>query len=118
MTRDEAPKPAKEAYAVLKEILASHELQARCTEGVKVLVWEIRVNETTGVFGPMLVDKELDSATFCCISDIPIQHLAYHSNRYGKFAIGFRREVILTEGFNPVFYTLKDTPIIQSVSRS
>jgi hypothetical protein len=116
--RDEGPKPAEEAYKSLGEILASHELQARCIEGVKALIWEMRVNERTGVFEPMLVHKELDSAMFCCISDIPIQHLAYHSNQYGKFAIGFRREVILTQGFNPVFYTLKDTPIIQSVSRA
>ncbi|MGY5796681.1 abortive infection system antitoxin AbiGi family protein [Rheinheimera faecalis] len=39
-----------------------------------------------------------------CLADIPIQHLPYHAKRYGKFGIGFRRELILNADFNPVMY--------------
>lgn len=44
----------------------------------------------------------------CCLADIPLQHLDYHSDRYGKFAIGFYREKIIGQ-FHPVFYTLNNS---------
>ncbi|MDA0737995.1 MAG: abortive infection system antitoxin AbiGi family protein [Nitrospirae bacterium] len=43
---------------------------------------------------------------FCCVAEIPIQHLSYHSERYGKFAIGFEREYLLGQKFRPVSYFL------------
>jgi hypothetical protein len=57
----------------------------------------------------------LESARVCCISDIPIAHLAYHAQRYGKFAIGFHRDSVIRSGFNPVFYTLENTKIVKSL---
>lgn len=49
----------------------------------------------------------IESNPVCCVSDIPINHLQYHANRYGKFAIGFSRDILIDHKFNPVFYTLK-----------
>ncbi|RJQ52682.1 MAG: hypothetical protein C4526_07815, partial [Nitrospiraceae bacterium] len=50
--------------------------------------------------------------------DIPIAHLSYHAYRYGKIAIGFYRRDVLKHGFNPVFYTLENTSVIQSIYSS
>ena len=60
----------------------------------------------------------MTSAPACCLSDIPIAHLAYHAYRYGKFAVGFHRDSAIKGGFNPVFYTLESTRIIKSVYRA
>src|SRR5258707_480647 len=38
--------------------------------------------------------------------------------RYGKFAIGFYRDLVVKSGFNPVFYTLESARIIKSVYRA
>ena len=55
------------------------------------------------------------SKPVCCVADIPLQHLAYHSNRYGKIAIGFHRDSIVKAGFNPVLYTLEDTSLLNAI---
>ena len=44
---------------------------------------------------PMLFAKT------CCLADIPIIHLGYHANRYGKIAIGYHRDAVLNVGFQP-----------------
>jgi hypothetical protein len=49
------------------------------------------------------------------ISDTPRQHLGYHTQRYGQFAIGFYREAAIRHGFNPVLYTLPDTDVLGSL---
>lgn len=61
------------------------------------------------------VTVDVESAPVCCLADIPAPNLAYHAYRYGKFAIGFHRESVIKHGFNPVFYTLKDTDIVRSI---
>jgi hypothetical protein len=38
-------------------------------------------------------------------------HLKYYSKRYGELAIGFQRESIVKNGFNPVLYTLNDSNV-------
>lgn len=52
----------------------------------------------------------------CCLADIPIQHLSYHQQRYGKYAIGFHRNSVLNAGFNPVSYIWHDAKIGQSLN--
>lgn len=54
----------------------------------------------------------IESCPVCCLADIPIQHLVYHSQRYGKFAIGFYRDAAIKAGFNPVLYTLSNEKIL------
>ena len=51
----------------------------------------------------------------CCLADIPIMHLGYHANRYGKIAIGYHRESVLQAGFSPVFYQLHNSIALQSL---
>lgn len=64
------------------------------------------------------VDLVVRTAPVCCVADIPLALLDGHSNRYGKFAIGFRRDALIEAGFNPVFYTLEDRTIIRSFNSS
>ena len=45
--------------------------------------------------------------SFCCVAEIPIQHLTFHTKRYGKLAIGFERKYLLSKKFRPVSYFLK-----------
>jgi len=59
----------------------------------------------------------IESSPICSLADIPAQHLNYHANRYGKFAIGFYRDSIIKNNFNPVFYTLEDAKIINKIFR-
>ena len=59
--------------------------------------------------------KVLTSDPVCCLADIPIVHLGYHAERYGKIAIGFHRKSAILHGFNPVFYQLHDSPVLLSI---
>ena len=61
------------------------------------------------------VPVDIESSSICCLSDIPAAHLRYHAYRYGKFSIGFHRNAVINAGFNPLFYTLQDTPIVRSI---
>jgi len=48
----------------------------------------------------------------CCVAEIPIQHLNFHAEKYGKFALGFFREGLLKKKFRPVFYCLKEEDFV------
>lgn len=61
------------------------------------------------------VEKIIQSSPVCCLADIPIQHLDFHSKRYGKFAIGFHRDSAIGNNFNPVFYSLHNSPVINTI---
>jgi hypothetical protein len=111
------PKADSSAYQAVLSILSSRQLRVGAyKEVVKVLVPKVRkYNFTTKVVDETQnVMRELSSAAVCCVADIPVAHLPYHSQRYGRFALGFHRDSVLKGGFNPVFYTLHDTPVIQS----
>lgn len=116
--QNKTPKPAAAAYAALQGILETRELRiGQYKEVVKVRVPEVRnYDSRTRTFTTKKnVLTELESASVCCLADIPVVHLSYHASRYGKFAIGFHRECAIRNGFNPVLYTLHDTKIIQSI---
>lgn len=53
----------------------------------------------------------LDTSKVCCLADIPRTELFHHAKRYGKMAIGFKRESAIRNSFNPVFYTLNHKEI-------
>lgn len=113
-----ALKPLNESYKSLVSILSSKELKVgNYQEIVKVIVPKIRKynreKKTLETFENFPVTVK--SRRVCCIADIPIQHLAYHANRYGKIAIGFHRDSIVTAGFNPVMYTLEDTNLLRTI---
>jgi len=111
-------KPAAQGYNALKAILESKELRVgNYQEIVKVIVPEKRSYnlETKKVEIRKNVSVTVKSKPVCCVADIPLQHLAYHSNRYGKIAIGFHRDSIVKAGFNPVLYTLEDTSLLNAI---
>ncbi len=113
-----SPKPAAEAYANLKSILQSRELRLGAyKEVVKVIIAKRRIfdPETRRAEIKKNVPVEIESSSVCCLADIPAPHLRYHAYRYGKCAVGFHRDAVIRAGFNPVFYTLEDTPVIRSI---
>ncbi len=113
-----SPKKAKKAYENLKSILRFKKLRLGTYKEVAkvILPKHKKFNPETNSYEILKdVIVEIESSPICCLSDIPAPHLRYHSYRYGKFAIGFHRKSIIRAGFNPVFYTLQDTPIIRSI---
>lgn len=111
-------KPATQGYNALKAIIDSKQLRVgNYQEIVKVTVPEKRsYNPDTKKFEIRKnVPVTVKSKPVCCVADIPLQHLSYHSNRYGKIAIGFHRDSIVKAGFNPVLYTLEDTSLLNAI---
>lgn len=111
-------KPAIKGYDALKAILASKELRVgQYHEIVKVIVPEKRHYDVKNRKVVILNNHPVTvkSKPVCCVADIPLQHIDYHSNRYGKIAIGFHRESIIKAGFNPVMYTLENTALLNSI---
>ncbi len=111
-------KPAKESYLALKSIIKTSELRVGSYhEIVKVIIKNKRIyNKEKERFE----DKEnfpivINSSPVCCVAEIPIQHLSYHSTRYGKIAIGFYRDSIVKNGFNPVMYTLEHSHLSNNI---
>jgi abortive phage resistance protein AbiGi (putative antitoxin) len=51
-----------------------------------------------------LISGELVVSTVTCFCDIPVDHLALHVRKYGKFGLSFRRSYLLRFGARPVFY--------------
>jgi hypothetical protein len=39
-----------------------------------------------------------------CLADIPLKDLHIHAERYGRYAIGFHKESVINNNFNPVLY--------------
>jgi hypothetical protein len=116
--QESLPKEPGSAYKCLKSILRQKELHlGEYKEVVRVIVPERRVydRKTHTANTYYNVPVEITSAPVCCLADIPAPHLHYHAYRYGKFAIGFHRSSVVGHGFNPVFYTLEDTPVIRSI---
>ena len=114
-------KPESDAYEALLSILRTKELRlGQYREVVKVKVPKQRqLDEETGKFRIVrnaIID--LQSSPVCCLSDIPVAHLSYQERRYGRIAIGFHRDAVVRHGFNPVFYTLHHTHVLQSIYRS
>lgn len=111
-------KPAINGYEALKAILDSKELRVgRYHEIVKIIVPKKRQYDLETKKIKILKDYPITvkSKPVCCMADIPLQHIDYHSKRYGKIAIGFRRESIIKAGFNPVMYTLENTSLLNDV---
>ncbi len=112
------PKPAKDSYAALKSILSTKLLKVgKYQEVVKTIIPEKReYNITTKKFEiKKNVKAMIKSSRVCCVAEIPIQHLNYHSERYGKIAIGFHRDAVVHAGFNPVLYTLEESFLSKNI---
>lgn len=80
------------AKDTLKSILTSKKLLGGCTERV-------------------LADVE--TAKFCCVTDIPLKDLPSHAPYYGKVAIGFKAKAV-HKTFLPVMYVPKESmPVVE-----
>lgn len=103
------------AYKALVSLLKSKELRVgNYHEIIKILVpreryFDIDSKEIKERKNQV---KELKTSAVCCVADIPISELTYHSHRYGKIGIGFHRDALIGHGFNPVLYTPYDSDII------
>lgn len=117
--QNSSPKPTSAAYSALISILRSKQLRlGNYRESIKVKVKRRDpISDAKGKvsFGPArVIELSAQSRQVCCVADIPLGLLDQHSLRYGKFAVGFRRDSLVNAGFNPVLYTLEDRNIIQS----
>lgn len=113
-------KSSADAYEILLKIIESSELRiSNYSELIKVIIPKVTrsnfVNNVKERITETNVYREIKSSKVCCLADIPIQHLGFHSNRYGKFAIGFHRRSVVENNFNPVFYSLENSNIINSI---
>jgi hypothetical protein len=108
--QEDIPKDVEKAYQALTSIIKSKKIYLGAKKEIlKGIAREIeRIDPITGVVS-RTVDEPFHilSAPVCCLADIPIPHLEYHASRYGKIAIGFRRESAIAHDFNPVLYALE-----------
>ena len=112
------PKPIELSFDILLNILKSKQLRiSNYSELIRVLVPEISFWnwEERKIDKKYNVEQTIKSSPVSCLADIPIQHLDFHSKRYGKFAIGFHRSSAIKNNFNPVFYSLLNSPIMSSI---
>jgi len=112
------PKSTKDSYSALNAILSSKILKTgKYHEVVRTIIPEKReYNISSKKFEVKKnVKIEIKSSPVCCLAEIPIQHLNYHSDRYGKIAIGFHRNSVVNAGFNPVLYTLEESFLSKNI---
>ncbi len=111
-------KSDEEAYNNLKSILRKRELRlGSYKETVKYVIPKQKIYDldTMEERVERNVSKTFESMPVCCVAEIPIQHLSYHSKRYGKFAIGFYRESLIKSKFRPVTYSISGNNLIDSL---
>jgi len=114
------PKPANIAFEYLINILKTKTLKlGKYAELLEITVPDFQIfNKETGEFEDAPNFKyTISSSPVCCLADVPIMHLEYIAERYGKFAIGFHRDSIINSGFNPVLYTINDKHIVKNLFR-
>jgi len=80
------------AKDTLKLILTSKKLLGSCTERVVA---------------------DLETAKFCCLTDIPLKDLPSHAPYYGKVALGFKATAV-HKSFLPVMYIpMESMPVVE-----
>jgi hypothetical protein len=112
-------KPQTKAIEILSKILKSKVLRVGgLPESIKVSNLVLSVEDFDD--GKELVSKYehwiKPTSEVVCLADIPIQHLSYHAERYGKVAIGFHRQSVLDENFVPVFYVNHHSGVARSLA--
>jgi len=111
-------KSDEEAYNNLKNILRTRELRLGFyKEIVKYVIPKQKIYDidTMKERVERNVSKTYESRPVCCVAEIPIQYLSYHSKRYGKFAIGFFRESLIRSNFRPVTYSISGNNLIDNL---
>ena len=111
-------KPAKSGYDALCAILSSRELRVGSYHEIVKLV--LPTKTVYDIEKRARVERKnyeitVRSSPVCCVADIPLQHLGYHAQRYGKIALGFHRDSVVGAGFNPVMYTQETSTLIKQI---
>lgn len=50
-----------------------------------------------------------------CFCDIPLSHISEHTNRYGRYAIGIKKDWAMKQGVSPVLYIHDNSLIPQTI---
>jgi hypothetical protein len=59
-------------------------------------------------------ENEMYDPKVVCFCDIPVEDLAIHSKKYGKFGLSFKKSTLVKKGANPVFYIVKGSIVFPS----
>ena len=107
----ESIKPENEAYDLLINILLESNLRlSTYREEVSYIV----ATPSPGIGG---VTDTIKLNPVCCLAEIPVHNLKGHSDRYGKFALGFNRSEAMDFGFRPVIYALDDDWVLKEIRK-
>jgi Putative abortive phage resistance protein AbiGi, antitoxin len=79
-------------------------LESICNRGLLLTTNASTLDMFTVDRGQGPVPLEVMQHARVCFTDIPIKLLAAHGRRYGKYGIGFRREVVIEWGGLPAWY--------------
>ncbi len=99
-----------EAYSALHGILSERQL--------RLSTYNEAVKHIKSIDDRVRYENLITTTQVCCVAEIPIQHLSYHADRYGKFAIGFYRDRALDAGFRPVIYAIEDDWIVYEIQKA
>jgi hypothetical protein len=87
-------KSEDEQYKTLLSILKDGLRKDESSKGTEFKFVDNRTKKPVTLYGYPVV----------CLADIPFKDLHIHAERYGRFAIGFHKESVICNRFNPVLY--------------
>jgi hypothetical protein len=83
---------------------ARYILESICQKGLLLTTNAATLDNFAIDRGKGVVQMEVMQHPRVCFTDIPIELLAEHGQRYGKYGVGFRRETIVDWGGLPAWY--------------
>jgi hypothetical protein len=83
---------------------ARHILESICENGLLLTTNAATLDSFAIDRGNGVVQMEVMQHARVCFTDIPIELLASHGQRYGKYGVGFRRETVIDWGGLPAWY--------------
>jgi len=83
---------------------ARHILESICEKGLLLTTNSATLDSFAIDRGSGVVQMEVMQHARVCFTDIPIELLASHGQRYGKYGVGFRRETVIDWGGLPAWY--------------
>jgi hypothetical protein len=83
---------------------ARHILESICENGLLLTTNATTLDSFAIDRGSGVVQMEVMQRARVCFTDIPIELLHSHGQRYGKYGVGFRRETVIDWGGLPAWY--------------
>ena len=53
-----------------------------------------------------------------CFCDIPVEHLGFHMQKYGRYGLAFRKRFLIEKGASPVFYVARNSKPADAILES